>query len=236
MKAELVNYTINPIETIEKVASNCYDSDNSNSNGKIMKHCFSQGHLSIGEFAQFHFHIEGVSRACSHQLIRHRTGKFCQRSQRFCQEGEFDYVTPNSILNDEDIFKLYEETISKIKWFYKVAIHNGIPAEDARFILPNSCETVIDVSFDLRNLMHFFNERLCSNAQWEIRELAVKMKNEVLKVCPELKEYLVAKCEINSKLPMCNEGKRCCGKHKTIQQILYYYENTMQDKDVNKDK
>lgn len=227
MKVKLVEYTNNPIQTIEKVASNCYDSNVSNSNGRIIKHCFTQGHLSVGEFAQFHFHIEGISRTCSHQLVRHRTGKFCQRSQRFCKEGDFDYVIPKSILNDEDTLRLYEETISRIKWFYKVAMHNGVPAEDARFILPNACETVIDVSFDLRNLMHFLNERLCNNAQWEIRELAVKMKNEVLKVCPELKDYLVSKCEINTDLPICNEGNKSCGKHKTIKEISELIERSV---------
>ena len=219
MRVELVSYTLNPVETIEKAASNCYNNQNNVGTGKIMKHCIKQGHMSVTEFAQFHFHIEGISRACSHQLVRHRTASFAQRSQRYVNEDMFEYVTPNSITENEDVLKMYDDIMARIAWFYKFARHNNIPSEDARFMLPNACETVIDVSFDLRNLMHFMNERLCTNAQWEIRKLAIQMRKCVIEVAPELKEFLVPKCEINSDFPMCNEGNRCCGRHKTINEI-----------------
>ena len=219
MKVELISYTLKPIETIEKAASNCYDNKNNVGTGKILKHCIQQGHTSVAEFAQFHFHIEGISRACSHQLVRHRTASFAQRSQRYVNEDVFEYVIPKSIIENEDVLKMYDDIMARISWFYKFARHNDIPSEDARFILPNACETTIDVSFDFRNLMHFMNERLCANAQWEIRKLATLMKDCVCEVAPELKEFLVPKCEINSDFPMCNEGIRSCGRHKTANKI-----------------
>lgn len=210
MNVKLINFTQNPIDTIEQSASICYDSDYKKSKGKIFNQCYQSGHLSVMEHASFTFHIDGISRACSHQLVRHRTGKFTQRSQRYCNENNFDYVTPSSIASNPEMKKTFFETMQRIKWFYGYAIGKGIKPEDARAILPNACTTEIVVTFDLRNLIHFMNERLCTNAQLEIRQLANKMKNEVLKYCPELENVLVPKCQIHKDYPFCTE-KKCCG-------------------------
>ena len=198
-----------PIGIIESAASNCYDST-VKTKGKIAKHCYNSGHLSVFEFAQFHFHIEGVSRSLLAQLTRHRTGKFAVRSQRYCSENNFNFVSPPTITNNEEVNEEYTNLMNRIQWFYKYAQQHDIPNEDARFILPNACETVLDFSIDGRNLMHFMNERLCGKAQWEIRELAEKIRDCVLEVEPDLKPYLVPKCFVNGK---CNESKSC-GKHK----------------------
>lgn len=219
MKVELVRYTTNPHEAIELAASNCYDSI---PNGKIMNACYKSGHHSVLEFAQFHFHIEGISRACSHQLVRTRTASFAQRSQRYCSEDGFKYIIPKSLNSNDDHTKaareLYENTISQIKKCYEVMQTLSIPNEDARFILPNACETTIDMSIDFRNLCHFMNERLCSKAQWEIRELANLMKNEVVKIFPEARTMLVPKCE-RFDYPFCTERKSC-GRHNTLKEQL----------------
>lgn len=215
MKVELVSYTAEPQECIEKAASNCYDSI---PNGKIMKACYKSGHHSVLEFAQFHFHIEGISRACSHQLVRHRTASFSQRSQRYCSEDGFGIVIPNTIKDNDEVLQAYQETVSRIQWFYDFAQNRGIPNEDARYILPNACTTVIDISMDFRNLCHFMNERLCSKAQSEIRELAHKMKDLVLEVLPEAADMLVPKCE-RYEIPFCTENKSC-GRHKTLKEIV----------------
>lgn len=203
---------------IESAASNCYDSTPSE-DGKIMRACYKSGHQSVLEFAQFHFHIECVSRACGNQLVRHRTGKFAQRSQRYCSEKKFTYVTPTSIAKYEEVCKEYRDLMNRISWFYSYARGKGIPNEDARFVLPNACETVIDVSFDLRNLIHFMNERLCTRSQWEIRQLAHKMRDLVVKEYPQLEDMLVPKCEINADYPFCTEEK-CCGKHKKLKELI----------------
>ena len=219
MKVELVRYTTNPHEAIELAASNCYDSI---PNGKIMNACYKSGHYSVLEFAQFHFHIEGVSRALTHQLVRHRTGSFAQQSQRYVSSDNFDYVTPPALLGNDDHTKaardLYEDTIKRINECYEVMQSLGIKNEDARFILPNACCTTIDVSFDFRNLIHFMNERLCARAQWEIRELAQKMRDCVIEVFPEAKAMLVPKCE-RFDTAFCPEIKSC-GRHKTLKELI----------------
>lgn len=216
MKVELVNVTNNPLGTIEEVACNCYDSKPTN-NYAIANECYNSGHLSVFEFAQFHFHVEGVSRALLAQLTRHRTGKFCVRSQRYVNENNFEYVIPHTIKNSKVANDIYKNTMDSINNAYNSLINLGIPKEDARMVLPNACVTVIDFSFDFRNLMHFFNERLCTNAQWEIRELAQTMKQLIIESYPQLEKYCVPKCEIHT-IPFCTEEK-CCGRHKTLKEI-----------------
>ena len=216
MKVELVRYTTSPHEAIELAASNCYDSI---PNGKIMNACYKSGHHSVLEFAQFHFHIEGVSRALTHQLVRHRTASFSQRSQRYCSEDGFEFVIPPSIERlDNNIRDLYINTIEEIKNAYEALQTFDIPNEDARYLLPNACCTTIDVSFDFRNLIHFMNERLCTRAQWEIRELAQKMRDCVIEVFPEAKAMLVPKCE-RFDTAFCPEIKSC-GRHRTLKELI----------------
>lgn len=220
MKVSLVRYTTDPLNAIESAASNCYDST---PNGKIMNACYKSGHHSVLEFAQFHFHIEGVSRALSHQLVRHRTASFSQRSQRWVGEDGFNYVVPKTLEGNDDHTKtardLYEDTIKRIEECYETLQALGIPNEDARFILPNACCTTIDMSIDFRNLCHFMNERLCTKAQWEIRQLAQEMRKCVIEVFPEAEKMLVPKCE-RFEVPFCTEGKSC-GRHKTIKEITH---------------
>ena len=220
MNVTLVRYTTDPQEAIELAASNCY---NSKPNGKIMKACYESGHKSVLEFAQFHFHIEGISRVCSMQLVRHRTAKFAQRSQRYCSEDGFQIVTPPSILTKHTAKASYDRLMHNIQSVYEELQRLGIPNEDARFVLPNACCTNIDVSFDLRNLAHFMNERLCKKAQWEIRELAQKMKECVVEVFPESASMLVPKCEMYN-VHFCTE-KKPCGRHPRLQDMLHKRES-----------
>ena len=222
MTVELINYTPCPLAAIEAAASTCYDSEIKKP-GAIMRHCYKSGHHSVLEFANFHFHIEGVSRALTHQLVRHRLASFAQRSQRYCTETEdgFHYVTPPSI--DKNLMTSidYNKFMQQVQDIYDYLIHQGVPKEDARFVLPNACESQIDVSMNFRELIHFMNERLCSCAQWEIRELAQKMRQEIIKVFPEAKEYLVPKCEANGYgLFYCTESKtRSCGRHPHVTEL-----------------
>lgn len=214
MKVELIQKPKN-LDLLEYIACVCYDSQPTPDH-KILKSCITSGHLSILEHICLTFKIE-CSRACSHQLVRHRTAKPTQRSQRYCSESGFSYETPTSISNDgcaEDVFK---DTIDYIQSAYDTLTQLGVKAEDARSVLPNACETKIIMTFDLRNLLHFFNERLCTRAQSEIREIATKMKNLVVEAFPELSPYCVPKCEIHE-VAFCPEGKGC-GRHKTLKEI-----------------
>lgn len=186
MKVTLIQSTPNPIETIAQIASICYDSDPKNSLG-LVKHLYRNGHLSVFEHIYFTFKIEGISRACSHQLVRHRHCSFTQRSQRYCSEDGFGFVTPPSI--DP---RAFAKDMEDFKDLYEDYQRSGVSNEDARFVLPNACETSLYLSCNLRELIHMSNERLCQRAQWEIRELVQQM---VYCVNADLWFMLVPKCK-----------------------------------------
>ena len=199
MKVTLVQATPNPIETIAEIASICYDSQPSNPMA-LVKHLYNNGHHSVMEHIYFTFKIEGISRACSHQLVRHRHGSYTQRSQRYCSEDGFEYVTPDTIDPDE-----MNDVMNRIRQWYDLYQKFGIPNEDARYILPNACATSLYLSCNLRELMHMANERLCTRAQWEIRDLVREMCQLV---DPQLHFMLVPKCK--SGRIICNSP--CGGK------------------------
>ena len=217
MKVTLTRVTENPIGAIEEAACNCYNSEPTG--GKIMKACYNSGHHSVLEFCDFTFHVEGVSRALTHQLVRHRLASYAQRSQRYCVEDGFDYVIPTSIKNNMETCYKFQRFMADCASVYTDLLETyNIPAEDARMLLPNACETVIEVKMNLRSLIHFMNERLCTRAQWEIRLLALEMKKCVLAIYPELAEFLVPKCEIHKKQPFCPEHNTC-GRHPRLKDI-----------------
>ena len=225
MNVELISYTPNPVEAIERAASTCYDS--MPTGGKIMRHCYKSGHHSVLEFADFSFKITGVSRALTHQLVRHRMASYAQRSQRYCTEDGFEFVTPRSIVKDEEALARYNETMETIQMAYEELLARGVPAEDARMLLPNACCTQICVKMNLRALIHFCNERLCTCAQWEIREMARGMVKAVVAVEPALAEFLVPKCEAHAPHSFCTESKsRTCGRHPLIGDIVNHESNT----------
>ena len=186
MTVTLVQATPNPVETIAKIASICYDSDPKNPMG-LVKHLYKNAHDSVFEHIYFTFKIEGISRACSHQLVRHRHCSFTQRSQRYCSEDGFEFVTPGTIPDN-----LLAVDMKVIGDWYEDYQASGIPNEDARYILPNACATSLYLSCNLRELIHMANERLCTRAQWEIRNLVREMCNLV---DPQLQFMLVPKCK-----------------------------------------
>lgn len=204
MEVSLVQATSSPVETIAKIASICYDSDPKNPLG-LVKHLYKNGHHSVFEHIYFTFKIEGISRACSHQLVRHRHCSFTQRSQRYCSEDGFAVVKPTTIDNIDERDG-YENLMGMIGEAYSELQLLGVPNEDARYILPNACTTELYLSCNLRELIHMANERLCSRAQWEIRELVKKMCDLV---DPSLQFMLVPKCQSGRIIchSPCNERK-----------------------------
>jgi thymidylate synthase (FAD) len=150
-------------------------------------------HYSVLEHASFTFSVGGVSRALTHQLVRHRLASYSQQSQRHVKLDPFEYVIPPSIKDGidtrfpktEDIFK---ETMNQIKTAYSILIKRGIPPEDARFVLPNACTTNIVITMNARELLHFFHLRCSSHAQWEIREMANRMLDLCKKAAPVIFE------------------------------------------------
>lgn len=213
---ELVYITPNAAQKIENIACVCYDSEPTE-DCKIFKGCMKSRHFSVAEHSDITFKVT-CSRACSHQLVRHRTGKFTQRSQRYCKEDGFDYYIPQSISNDRQALEIYNDVIHNIQANYKWLLDMGVEAEDARYILPNACETTIFITMDFRNFFHFLNERLCARAQKEIRDIAKEMARLAVEACPIIKPYCVPKCESFS-IAYCPEHKGC-GRHKPLKEIV----------------
>ena len=197
---------------------NIYDCESAQDNEKMLKlinRVISSGHYSTIEHIQVSFAISHISRACSHQLVRHRHMSFSQKSQRYVKEKEqFEYLIPDTIENNPELKSKFEDFMGKISDFYLELTQSGIPAEDARAVLPNAASTSMVASLNLRELIHLANLRLCTRAQKEIRILVKRMCDELIKEEPWLKEYLVPKCE---RLGYCDEDKSC-GRKETRKQ------------------
>jgi thymidylate synthase (FAD) len=155
----------------------------------ILRRVMGYGHLSVIEHASFTFSLENVSRALTHQLVRHRLASYTQQSQRYVKYETLEsYVTPPTIKENEEAKNIFENTLNIISQTYQKLLQLKIPPEDARFILPNAAKTNIVVTMNARELRHFFNLRCCQRAQWEIRDIATEMLKQVKKVAPVLFE------------------------------------------------
>jgi thymidylate synthase (FAD) len=232
-KVTLARHTEAPQELIASAAKLCYASDtesilqqDASSARKFVAMIKKLGHYSPLEHASFSFLVEGVSRAMTHQLVRHRLASYSQRSQRYVAHADFDYVMPPQLegktvetegrtVPAEEYFR---ETMEQIAQRYgKLCEAMGGKGEstnqDARYILPNACETKIFVTMNARELLHFFSERLCLRAQWEIRGVAEQMLRLVRGVCPAVFDGAGPKCVLCGHCP---EGKMTCGQYAEI--------------------
>ena len=218
----LISKPDNMLKTIYTAARTCYSADmpfniynNADDEEKMLKlieRVVGSGHYSVIEHIQVTFAISNVSRACTHQLVRHRHMSFSQKSQRYVKEkGQFDYLIPPTIEKNEELKAKFVEFMGKISEFYTEFTEAGIPAEDARAVLPNAASTSIVASLNLREMIHLANLRLCTRAQYEIRTMVKMMCDELVKAEPWLKSYLVPKCE---RLGFCDEDKSCGRKPK----------------------
>lgn len=170
-----------------------------------VKRVTGYGHMSVIEHAYFTFSIEDVSRAMTHQLVRHRVASYTQQSQRYVTYDTLkQYVTPPTIEANPEAKKIFDETLESISETYKKLLDMGIPKEDARYVLPNAAKTHILVTMNARELRHFFSLRCCARAQWEIREVAMEMLKQVKKVAPSLFENTGPGCV---ELGYCPEGE-----------------------------
>ena len=216
MKVTLLANTPDPEKLIAAAARLCY-SDKEVSEimenfteekiDKFINKLISLGHESPLEHVSFTFGVEGISRACSHQLVRHRIASYSQKSQRYVQENQFKYVTPPTIIEEHDI-GYYDYMMFTMQEFYKDLIALGIPEEDARMVLPNACCTSIIVTMNVRSLLNFFKHRDCKRAQWEIRELA----QEMMKICQDIAPRLFKNAGASCRTGKCSEGEMSCGE------------------------
>jgi thymidylate synthase (FAD) len=232
-KVCLIRYTAGPESLIASAAKLCYAKDTSSvleqekdKAGKFVKMLRNIGHMSPVEHVSFTFYIEGVSRAMTHQLVRHRLASYSQRSQRYVRHDGFEYVIPPQFKGktikesgaEIDAEKYFQETMKYLARRYaklNEALGNKGESsnEDARYVLPNACETKIFVTMNARALLHFFEERLCLRAQWEIRGVADQMLMLACEVCPSVFKGAGPKCV---RLGKCPEGKMTCGKFEKI--------------------
>lgn len=220
IKVELINK-----EEIKNLFSNwgdfsrvCYNTDRKHIE-KVGKHCFASGHFSGSRCEYFKFNISGISRACSLQLNRSSIGVVInQQSQRYVDMNNCEFVIPPNFKKNEKVMELYNNLMEQSKDTYnqiqQELIKDGKTKEqaneDARFSLLESCETTGMWGFTLEALINFMHKRLCSCSQWEIRQLAHLMRQEIIEVLPELKDSLTPICDY---LTWCPEGeKRCCGR------------------------
>ncbi|MHA1685890.1 MAG: FAD-dependent thymidylate synthase [Candidatus Heimdallarchaeaceae archaeon] len=181
-----------------------------------LKKIIGSGHLSILEHNAFVFYVSGISRVTSHQLVRKRIASYSQQSQRYVNATNFNFVTPESIVHSKHYDK-YKQLVNEMFQFYNKLVEEGIPKEDARYILPNATTTQLIVTMNAHALIDFFASRCCLRAQWEIRELANKMLIEVKKVAPTLFKHAGAFCDFYG---YCREIEKSCGKAPTLDELL----------------
>lgn len=265
LKVKLIAYTPNPDKVVATAAKLCYsstdietlqDSLTDDKVEKFLNMLMNINHQSPIEHVSFTFAVEGISRALTHQLVRHRIASYSQKSQRYVREGQFQYIIPKEIENNKDAKELYIYSMEDIQDTYDriVALlltqyadeylkQNNIVIDDkeysidnfkvskfqelnkkeynkaekkaienARYILPNACETKIIITMNARTLLHYFNERCCVRTQDEHREMAFAMLKEVKQVAPLIFKNAGAKCVKNK---ICPEGNMSCGMFPT---------------------
>ena len=235
MKVKILAHTPNPEKVVAMAGKLCYSPssiDELEENltdeniQKFIDKFMGYGHESPLEHISFVFAVEGVSRSLTHQLVRHRIASYSQKSQRYVNEDNFEYVVPQ-IVRDmgtqawldytsdmKQINEMYTRWQKRIKDFVEETNYptygmsaEKVANENARSVLPNACETKIIITMNVRSLYNFFNKRCCNRAQQEIRELANEMLRQVREVAPSLFKNVGASCTYGK----CKEGKMTCG-------------------------
>ncbi|MFZ5951986.1 MAG: FAD-dependent thymidylate synthase [Candidatus Rifleibacteriota bacterium] len=177
-----------------------------------------RNHLSPFEHADFTFSVDGISRALSHQLVRHRIASYSQESQRYVNYMKVDslpFITPPKIAASSQALEIYNKALEHTLEAYREMVDAGIPPEDARYVFPNAIETKLVFTLNARSLFNFFEQRCCLKAQWEIRALALEMLREVRKVAPNIFKNAGAPCQY-AQNAYCRENDPQCQMYKTM--------------------
>ena len=251
MKVKLLAHTPDPEKVISMAAKLCYsavgvdqieENLTDESGDRFLNMLINIGHESPLEHVSFTFAVEGISRACSHQLVRHRIASYSQQSQRYVKLDQFEYIIPpeiEAVKEAKEVFiqameedqKSYDKLVDILfDKHYNKMIKDGKnekeakrqaekkAIEDARYVFPNACETKVVFTMNTRSLYNFLNHRCCERAQWEIRELSIEMLRQLKQVAPILFNNIGPKCV---KGP-CPEGNMTCGN---IVQIREKFKN-----------
>lgn len=217
MNVELLQYPENPERAVATAARLCYapvgakelmETMPPERVHSVLSTIMKSGHFSTLEHVSYTFAVDGVSRALTHQLVRHRLASFNQQSQRYVKfKDGVDTVKPHTVEEDAEASEIFDNAIKAVIEGYQALLDRGIPAEDARYLLPNAAESKIVITMNIRELLHFFSLRCCNRAQWEIRELAHKMLELVRPTAPFIFMDAGAPCVRGD----CPEGKMSCG-------------------------
>lgn len=248
LKVELLSYTKDCEKLIATSAKLCYSpvgiqelaekQVNEEETDMFLKKLMDMGHESPIEHASFTFGVEGVSRALTHQLVRHRIASYSQQSQRYVKLDQFEYVVPPSIEKNIKVKKIYEDSMRETQRKYeeiyyelynenlKEELSRGLKEEDARrnaekksledarYLFPNACETKIIFTMNTRSLLNFLRHRTCLRAQWEIRYMAIEMLKILKQISPTLFKKAGPPCVSGP----CTEGKMTCGQIKEVRE------------------
>ena len=223
MGVKLLTYTDFPEEVVASAAKICYSPNDTalfmeDDQSKLIEKLLESGHMSPFEHASFTFGIDGISRACTHQLVRHRMASYSQQSQRYVDMSGMDWIIPPSV-KEEHIVHIFNEAVDSCLKAYRDLVRLGVAKEDARYVLPNACASRIIVTMNARELLHFFRLRICKRAQWEIREIAKQMLALVNEVAPTLFAKAGPPCITEGK---CTEAHPCGDPYKSRKELLAY--------------
>ena len=217
MQVELLYHTPDPERAIATAARLCYAPVGASELMETMPEervksvlatIMASGHFSTLEHASYTFAVDGVSRALTHQLVRHRLASYNQQSQRYVKfKNGISVVKPETVAASPETETVFDEAIAACEAAYQKLLDAGIPAEDARYLLPNACESKIVITMNVRELLHFFSLRCCNRAQWEIRDLAHRMLELARPTAP----FIFADAGAGCVRGACPEGKMCCG-------------------------
>ena len=220
MKVTLLASTPNALEVMCKAARTCYSEEppvelkmTTDAQATLLDKVLGSGHMSVAEHVSFTFCIEDISRAASHQLVRHRLASYSQQSQRYVKYDNPSYYEPDSILHNREADAIFNQFLEYSTQAYNILLDLDIPAEDARYVLPNAMTSNMTMTVNLRELIAICNVRLCNRAQTEIRRIVREMAKVVIEVEPYFGKFLVPKCERDG---FCTEEKCCGRKPKTV--------------------
>jgi len=199
MRVEMIAVTqylgggASPVGLLEHAGRTCYRSETKGQPERFLRARIREGHESLIEHASITFEISGVSRACTHQLVRHRIASYSQESQRYVEMSAQELVVPPAVSESPQAMEVWQEFVGHVANAYRRLRELGVRKEDARFVLPNATATRIVVTMNLRSLRHFFEVRCDKAAQWEIRNLALEMLRQAYGVVPAAFEDLYDK-------------------------------------------
>ncbi|MDR1875600.1 MAG: FAD-dependent thymidylate synthase [Synergistaceae bacterium] len=225
-KVFLLAHTPEPDELVAAAARICYsdvaasdllERESAKLSRGLLAELWRSGHHSPFEHASFTFGVDGLSRVASHQLVRHRVASFSQQSQRYVRMDAEAVVLPPTIAGNPQARALFEGQVKAAHEACRRLVEMGVPAEDARFILPHGWETRLVLTMNARELHHFFALRLCRRAQWEIRTLARLMLVSCRAAAPVIFETAGPSCVREGE---CRESRPCGRPYKNMEDLL----------------